>query len=293
MYKTVIYKLEGVLLDDAILQFKYYELLWFYLRRQEAYREFESVLREREKLARTHKVSRPYLTIARQHLSRSDFERYQQEVNILSRRYYHYFVRLIPGMKEVVRVSGYYYQNVLFAQQPFFLEVALRRYSLRLYFRQAQAGFRTSDPSTLEAILNKILEKTRTPARQAILISNSQIPEIAVANRMGLFTIQTRFRASSMGLSFREYRQKLYLKSLEKFPEGLPAPGLFQRLSARPGAVVHSPEELAQKLQELASKPQTAEPTPTQPESETKERPKTIWELIKEALEEELADEKV
>ncbi len=288
MFKTVIYKLEGVLLDDETLRFKFYELLWFYLRRKKEFRDFESVLRLREKLAHTRTVRQPYLKIAQQFLSKSDFQRFQQEIKIFSTRYYHYFVRLIPGMKELISTTGYYYRNVLFARDAFSLKEALQRYSLRLYFRHAEAGFNVNDPETLEAIFRKILEKTKTSANEAILVSNTQVPEIAVANRMGMYSIQVQFKTENLGASLLEHRHRLYLKSLEKFPEGQPQAGLFHRFLARPRQIVRSPQELARSLQKLASEaPSAPEKIPaTEPQS----RRQSFWELIKEALEEEFSE---
>lgn len=282
MFKTIIFKLENVILDDEILRFKYFEALWFFLRRLEQFREFSTILRLREAFIKRGQRDRVYLTIARRYLTEHDYAKYKDEIRLINRKYLHYYLRLIPGMKDIIQISRFYFQIALFAHNRYLLPIALNRYSLKLNFKYYYQDSDVLDFGQVQAVLEKLLRETHSTADQAILVSNDLETDIAAANQLGIYTILANFGQDIMGAIAHNSREKQYLESLKRIPDSLRRPR--NRLQ-QPGTTVKTSLELARTFQRISSEKEG------EPEKQPVNVKQNLMDLLREAMEEPVGEE--
>ena len=97
MIKTVIFRLESVILSSEILKFKLYVILWYYLKRDAFWKDFDQLMELREQFIEEYKIINPLNTIAKRYLSDRDYERFKQEIKLYIQKYSSYYIKIIPG----------------------------------------------------------------------------------------------------------------------------------------------------------------------------------------------------
>lgn len=272
MLKTVIIKLEGVILNDDYLHFKYYDLLWFHLRRYPGWENFGKIIALRELLIQKAKDETPYMTIAQQHLPARDYNNYLYEIRLFNRKYYAAYLRMIPGMRELIRSLKYYYNTAVFSYKKFLLQIAMDRFWLEDYVSYFRTGTAPQNSSVISRIINSLLEETRSRPEETVLIGNRLDTEIALANEMGLITVQVLFNARVKGTMVQGDRERQFFQSLERYPGYKQKP---TRHREAPQLVATTPQEISKEIQSLEGKKQGA------PEQEKKI---SLWDVAREVL---------
>jgi len=272
MLKTVIIKLEGVILNDDYLHFKYYDLLWFHLRRYPGWENFRKIIKIRELLISKARDEIPYLTIAQQHLPVRDYENYLYEIRLFNRKYYASYLRMIPGMRELIRSLKYYYNTAVFSYKKFLLQIAKDRFWLKDYVNFFRTGTAPQNTSVISHIINSLLEETRSQPEETVLIGNRLDTEIAPANEMGLITIQAVFDSRVRGVMAQGDRERQFFQSLERYPGYKQKPTRYREA---PNIMVTTPQEISREIQNLEGKKQAVK------EGEKKI---SFWDVAREVL---------
>ena len=277
MLKTIIFRLEGVILNDEYLNYKYYEKLWYYLRRDLKWQKFDTVLKLRERLLSGGRVKNPFEIIADRHLDKRDRERYFQEIEIFTNKYLPFYLRIVPGMLKTVQNLKYYYTTILFASREKFLQRVLHKFWLQRYFNMVLPEEFKGAKFSISEFFQNILSKAKSEGNEAVLISDRLSTDIAAANHIGMYTIQARFDPKTKGIMAQNILERKYFESLRNVPE-LPQDPLQPKQI--PQAVAHKPEHLLKRIQNLE-----AGNLPSEEEQKVSPAMKIdFWELVKQIL---------
>jgi FMN phosphatase YigB (HAD superfamily) len=272
MIKAIIFDLEGVILNDELLRYKYYEILWYYLRRQPQWKDFNKLIRMREYIISQSGDKKAYLTIAKRYLTPREYENFRSEIKYFANRYDFHYLKTVPGMRNLVHTTDYYHQTVLYSHNFELLKKSLDQFWLKLYFshdtlESAQKGASTYD------MLRKILEDTRANPREAVFFS-THIQEIGVARGMGIRTILVRFDSRHRGIMPQSKQERAYFGSEDRLT-GESRSKLFRHREAE--KVVHNPEEISRYLQEAVSEIEQSSEKQAPEEKEV-----NIWNVFEE-----------
>ncbi|MFZ0389763.1 MAG: HAD hydrolase-like protein [Calditrichia bacterium] len=251
MFKTVIYKLEGVLINREILTLKQYEILWQHLRRRKEWKNFSQLMGTREKLSRRYNVQDAHLRIAKNYLTEREYHNYQHEIAYYAASQQNVYMRKTPAMGSIMQVTRYYYKNSLLSGDPELLQRANKRFRFDHSVRYMEAYRENQQDGGEWEALQQLLKKSNSEPQEAVLVSDRLDSDIAAANRMGLYTIQTRFSSEVKGLQPQLIREKQYFESHTRVPAYpvVPRQGL-----QRPDAVARHPEEIIRLLQKAEDK---------------------------------------
>jgi len=274
MIKTILYRLEGVILNEELLRFKFYEILWYYLRREKEWSDFGQLMKIRDFLASNNQGGSLFLTIAEHYLSPREYEKYKQQIDYFGRKHSSLYSRLVPGIRTVIQTTNYYYQNAIFAGDERRLLFALRQYRLSNLFYYATSE---SDNQKVAGrqFFQKILAKTRSEPSETVLISNRLESDIVAAKALGMPTIQARFETGTRGFFPQNQQEKLYFQSLEKIGDW---PKIAAKRGQLPMAIAGSPDEIVRIIQEM----EAGEPV-TEPSGELSAAP-TFSDLMRQLL---------
>jgi len=272
MLKTIIFRLEGVILNEEYLKYKYYEKLWYYLRRDLKWQKFDTVLKLRERLLSGGRVKNPFEVIADRYLDKRDRERYFQEIKIFTNKYLSFYLRIVPGMLKTVQNLKYYYTTILFASREKFLQRVLQKFWLQRYFNLVLLEeFKGAE------FFQNILSKAKSEGNEAVLISDRLSTDIASANHIGIYTIQALFDPETKGIMPQNILERKYFESLRNVPELPQEP--FQPKQI-PQTVAHNPGHLLKRIQNLESGN-----LPSEEEQKVSPAVKIdFWELVKQIL---------
>lgn len=276
MIKTIIYRAEGVILNEELVRFRIYEKLWYYLRQNPPWQKFEDVLKLREGYISRTGAANAYQLIAMRYLSERNQQRFRQELNLFLNRLGNFYVRTVPGMLAINTSLNYYYQTILIANRGPFFEKARRKLGLNYNFNFIYTRNPSGDENSFRSLLQEILQKTRSTPEETVLIADRMIPDILAAEQLGVFTILTRFDMKTAGFMPQSNLERQYAASVSKIPEN--ASELASR--ARPDATARNPLQLVSIIQSLEEgrKPMPQE----QPEQEL--RNITLWDIARQVL---------
>jgi FMN phosphatase YigB (HAD superfamily) len=276
MIKTIIYRTEGVILNEELVRFRIYEKLWYYLRQNPRWQKFESVLKLRESYISRTGTSSAYQLMAMRYLSDRVQQRFQQELQLFLNRLGNFYIRTVPGMLAINTSLNYYYRTVLIANRGPFFEKARRKLGLNFNFNYIYTRNPSGDENSFRSLLQEILQKTRSTPEETIMITDRMIPDITAAKQLRLHTILTRFDLKTAGFMPQSNMERQYAASVIKIPEN--AGELTSR--ARPDAIARDPLQVVSIIQSLEegrkTKPQEA------PENDL--RNITLWDIARQVL---------
>jgi FMN phosphatase YigB (HAD superfamily) len=277
MIKTIIIRLEESLLTTDLLKFKYYEKLWYYLRRHSDWREFEKVLSLREYFLLQRKFKKPYEIIADRHLSERERSRYRQEINIFFQKHLSFYLRLIPGIRTINKNLTYYYTTVLFASSEKLYDMAIKKYWLDRYFNITLFEKSLMDTTAEIDFFHKILDKTKSVSHETVLISNRLSSDITAGNQLGIITVQTQYDLASKGIMPQNINERKYFESATRVPEEPTQPTNSLQI---PLAVIKRSDEILNTIKEFESNaPTKMESVPLKRDLKT-----NIWDITKQIL---------
>ena len=271
MAKTVIFQLEDVLLNEDLLLLKYFEILWFYLRRYSPdWNDFKKIILTHEALLRKKEDIQSYLSIAKQHLSERDYSNFLDELNHFSKRYYSKYVHPIPAMNYVLQSTRRSNKIVLLVEQKSHLEWAKRLFNFKNLFWEVL----TAHPQrSLLSLLNSFLKTKQLLPEEVTVVSNRIRPVVVPATTLGIFSIVPIYDVATKGFLPQQYSEKIFFESLSRLND-------FQKKRIHKAhlhcTVVSSPEEI---LKEIEKQETAVSPAPQPQEEEI-----DVWQILKEAF---------
>lgn len=272
--KNIIFK-AGVVLNDDLLYFKYYEILYYYLRREPEWNDFNRIIQLREYFTSKYRIQDPYLEMARRYLSARDFARFKQEIDLFTKKAGLSYIKIIPGIKSILQPLNYYYQIILFNSKTIDFNRISRKFQLNFYFgkiideRVNNQKFSSSN-SVLIA-----LKKLKAQANETIYISDLPDSEMLDAQKLNMFTIQTAFSPVTKGVLPQSMYERVYFNSVEKIPRF--APNISSAII--PDEVAKHPADILKMIADfdkISGKPPAA--------PEEKEEIETLWDVAKTIL---------
>jgi len=274
--KTIFFDIGDVLINEDILRFKYYELLWYYLRKYDASWTFERIIKTREELVDDFGDPAPHWTIARQVLPEWEWKRYREEVQYFTRRRALGYLRAIPGMRYVLQNLFRFYTLGVVANQPRLAHRFIKQFGFQQFFRvvilSEEVNVKKPDPR----IFQLALEQTHTQPDQAVMIGDRIDNDIVPAKSLGMKTILLKLTSREKGVFPQTDRERLYFTSLDTLPNWPQKPR--KRIEV-PDATVHHIYDLPTIIQQM-----DGEAHPMEVPEEEKEV--SIWDVFKEVLEE-------
>jgi FMN phosphatase YigB (HAD superfamily) len=277
MIKTIIIRLEDSLINTDLLIFKYYEKLWYYLRRHPDWREFEKVLSLREYFLLERKLNKPYQIIADRHLSGREDSRYQQEINMFFQKHLSFYLRLIPGIRTIIKNLTYSYTTVLFTSSEKLYDMALKKYWLDKYFNLTLFEKSLIDATAGFDFFRKTMDKTKSESHETVLISSRLSSDITAGNQLGIITVQTKFDLKSKGIMPQNINERKYFESVTRVPEEPTQPTNSSQI---PQAVVEKSGDILNTIKEFESgEPVKKEWAQLKPNLKT-----NIWDIVKQIL---------
>jgi phosphoglycolate phosphatase-like HAD superfamily hydrolase len=276
MYKTIIFRLEGIVLNEEILRFKIYELLWYYLRRYPEFEEFKQLLALKNRYSSKKMMTSPYIRIMQNHLTERDQERFRHETHIIEKKLGNRYVRKVPGMRSIIQNLRYYYHIVFLARDSAVTRNAVWKFQWEDYTRFLPSGDSTLNPASFKESLMQIMKETRANPNETIVVSEYQFPDIQSARQVGSTTITTDYSLRIKGFTPQSFREREYVSSIEG--EDVTNPFQIFRNPPEPANMIKSPQELVKKLESLE------ENQPSKPQYEQENTPDSLWDLAKKIL---------
>ncbi|MEJ2634686.1 MAG: HAD hydrolase-like protein [Calditrichia bacterium] len=277
MIKTVIFKLEGVILSQDLLLFKYYQILWSYLRVQPEWKDFSQLIKLRNLLMQRNGESEIYLNIARRYLSQPDFERYQLEIKLFRQKHSASYLHIIPGIRSIIQSTSYYYKNALFTHQKALLKLVRKDYKLNNLFSFIIPPDMVRDMEYDAGFFQKILEQTRSNPSETVMVSDRSDAEMSSAQKLGIYTISANFDITTRGISPQSSDEREYFTLPEKRISHQPSL-LIRRVTAH--AVAKKPRDILLIIEAL----EAGEKPPRQEEQPQAEKQYTLADLLREAF---------
>lgn len=289
MIKTVFFDLDNVIYNEDLLYFKYFEILWMFLRKQDWNWTFERLVEEREYLVEKYGDAYPHLTIAQHYLQGNALRDYRNQIQYFSRKHRNKYIKIIPGMQYIIRNLNYAYRLGIIANQSREDFDFLTHFKMTLQFStvaiSSQVGYSKPNPE----IFLWALHKAKTKPEEAVMVGDRWDEDILPAQNLGMNTVQVRFDHKTKGISPQNHREKLYFSSLENLVPPSKR-SIFQRQIPSPTA--RKPQEILTRIEEF-KEPSTV---PTQVEfegegfeeekREERREEKSWWDVFKEVMEE-------
>ncbi len=271
MIKTVIFKLEGVVVNETLLYFKYYEILWYYLRKYSGWKSYRQLMDARDKLLHETGHKLPYISLARENLSEQEFENFRKEIEMFSRRNFRDYLRLVPGMRVILQTTGYYYWTAIYTGQRELLQQSVQKFRLDRYFPHYSLSFEKGEVPGIRDSITKILDKTRAAPEESVMISDKPASDLSAAAALGLYTIYADFDIRTSGVLPQGKKERLFF---EKRPrKTVRQLGQFLQQPVY-DAVARKPEEINKILSRL-------ETGDTQINIEKQEEGPGFWDIMK------------
>ncbi|MBN2365381.1 MAG: hypothetical protein EH225_05355 [Calditrichaeota bacterium] len=277
MIRTVIYRLEGVILNQELLRFKAYEKLWIYMRQDSRWQNFEDILKLRELYLKKRGTMEPYQDIAAHYLEERQLNRFRQEWDLFYRKMSNFYIRAIPGMLDLNKKLNFYYKTAVIGNAGAFFDKAMKKFGLDYNFNIILSQSTPMDESETHSLLQEILRKSRAAPEETVLFSERLHPDISAGEMLGLHTVWVTFDSKTKGFTPQSIRERQYMASLSRVPERLPARSMAMR---QPFAVARKPRDLEKIIARLEEGEKL--PRPLQPEEEKKQF--TLWDIAKEIL---------
>ena len=276
MIKTVFFDIGDVLINEDILRFKYYEILWYYLRKHDPGWTFERIIKTREELVDDFEDPAPHWTIARQVLPDWEWKRFKEEIQYFTRRRAPGYIRAIPGVRYVLQNLIRFYTLAIVANQPQTAHRFIKQFGFQQFFKvvvlSEEVHIKKPDPR----IFQLALEKTRTEPQHAIMIGDRIDNDIVPAKSLGMKTVLLKLNSREKGIFPQTDRERLYFSSLDAIPNWPQKP---RKRTEVPDAVVTQINDLPGIIEQM-----DGEAHPMEVPIEEKET--SLWDIFKEVLEE-------
>lgn len=213
MIKTVFFDLDNVIINEDLLYFKYYEILWMFLRKQDWQWTFERVMEERETLIKQYGDPNPHITIAKYHLSETGVKDYLSQIRYFAKRNRNKYINVIPGMSFVLRNLNHAFILGIIANQSVDDYKFLTRFKITVPFRTVALSSKLKHAKPDPAIFLWALEDAKTRPEEAVMIGDSWNLDILPAQRLGIHTVQVLFDYKTKGIFPQSSRERLYFNS--------------------------------------------------------------------------------
>ena len=276
MYKTIIFRLEGVILNEEILKFKIYETLWYHIRRNPEYKSFKQLLELRNRYATKGSTILPYIPIIRNHLTEIEQANILKEIELLERKMSNRYLRKVPGITAIIQSLRYYYKIFLLARDSVVTRNAVKRFGWDKNVYYLKTGDGNVNPSHFQDTLNHLINISRATPAETIFIGEIDFPDIQVAQQSGLSPIKTDFSFSTKGFTPQNIMERQYVEAIDK--ESSTGPLNFLSKAFESDVTVKNPEQLIKRIENME------ESRPTTPQFQKKEKTISIWDIAKKLL---------
>ena len=274
MIKTVIFRLESVILSSEILKFKLYVILWYYLKRDAFWKDFDQLMELREQFIEEYKIINPLNTIAKRYLSDRDYERFKQEIKLYIQKYSSYYIKIIPGINQTIRTINYYYQTILFSEDKNIFERGLKKFWVDNYFKFSLYKDRNIP---IVDFLKSILNKSRSKSSETIIVSNQLHNDLIPANELGLYTIRVKYDIPTQGILPQGIMERKYFDSIKRQES---EKQYFLTRVSRIEKIAERPKDIHKIIQEIEGKGEHSLDSEKQPN----EKEFSLWNLTKDIL---------
>jgi phosphoglycolate phosphatase-like HAD superfamily hydrolase len=276
MYKTIIFRLEGVVLNEEILKFKIYEKLWYHLRRNPEYGSFKELLDLRNRYAAKGSPMPPYIPIIRNHLTEIEQVNILEDIALLERKMSNRYLRKVPGITAIIQSLRYYYKIYLLARDSVVTRNAVKKFGWDKNVYYLKTGDGNVNPSHFRETLNQLINISRTTPAETIFVGEIDFPDIQVAQQSGISTIKTTFSFQNKGFTPQNNTERLYVESIER--ESTTGPMNLLSKAFNSDSAVKNPEQLIKRIEDME------ESRPTTPQYQKEESKISIWDIAKKIL---------
>lgn len=290
MIKTIFFDLDNVIINEDILYFKYYEILWMFLRKLDWNWTFEILVETRKNLVEKYDDPNPHLTIARRYLSEKGFRDYKYQIQYFNRKNRNKYIKVIPGIPQVIQNLNHHYNLGLIANQSSEDYEFITKYKFSFPFQTIAISSNLNFSKPNSEIFLWALEKSKTNPDEAVMIGDRLDLDIWPAKKLGMYTIQIIFDYKTKGIFPQSSREKLFFNSLQKL-QTKPKIKFFQPEPLTP--VAENPQEILTRISELDGKLSATQTTSLDLEQqdsieEGKEEEgsnvKGLWDIFKEIM---------
>jgi HAD superfamily hydrolase (TIGR01509 family) len=255
MIKTVFFDLDNVIISEDLLYFKYFEILWMFLRKQDWKWTFERIIKEKKNLVQQYGDPNPHITIAKYYLSEKDAKDYLSQIRYFTKKHRTKYIKVIPGISFVIRNLNHAYNLGIIANQSIDDYSFLTKFKITAPFKTVALSSKLKHAKPDPAIFLWALEKAKTRPEEAVMIGDRIDLDILPAQRLGMHTIQVLFDYKTRGIFPQSNREKLYFASGGEKPTGskeklLVALSHLQQ-SEIPSAIARSPDEILTRITEF------------------------------------------
>ena len=291
MIKTVFFDLDNVIINEDLLYFKYFEILWMFLRKQDWKWTFKRIMEEKENVVQRYGDPNPHITIAKYYLSEKDAKDYLSQIRYFAKKHRNKYIKVIPGISFVIRNLNHAYNLGIIANQSVDDYNFLTNFKITAPFKTVALSSKLKHAKPDPAIFLWALEDAKTRPEEAVMIGDLIDLDILPAQRLGMHTIQILFNYKTKGIFPQSNREKEYFNSKRIESDGskeniLSAISSLQairrsddlRQIATPSVIARSPDEILKRITEF--------------ETESTKSPETAFEEGGEESPEEVREEK-
>ena len=263
MIKTVFFDLDNVVFNEDLLYFKYFEMLWMFLRKQDWKWTFEKIIEEKENLTQRYGDSSPHITIASYNLPERDTKDYLSQIRYFSKTNRMKYIKVTPGISFVIRNLNHGYNLGIIANQSVEDYHFMTNFKITVPFKTVALSSKLGHAKPNPEIFLWALDDAKTKPEEAVMIGDSWTLDILPAQRLGIHTIEVKFDHKTKGIFPQSSREKLYFREYKE--ADAPRQNILSVLanlqaSRRPGylmntgaysAVARSPDEILKRIAEL------------------------------------------
>jgi hypothetical protein len=247
MLKTIIFRCEEVILNDEYLKFKIYEKLWYYLRQDPTWADFEKVLKLREYYIIEQRSIPAYPAIASTQLSERNRIRFEQDIQLFLQKQSSFYLRTLPAMLAIIRNLKFYYKITLIARKGTLYQKADQKYRFDRLFHTVSLQEKTSDIRSFRQYLQEIMQQLQSSEKDTLLVSGYMYPDLAAAGQLGIFSLHTSFDPKTRGFRPQNYLEWQYYHSLTRIHQKIPS-------KVKVFAEANQPSEVSSIINELEQK---------------------------------------
>jgi len=276
MYKTIIFRLEGVVLNEEILKFKIYEILWYHLRRNPEYRSFKQLLELRKRYAAKGTTIHPYIPIIRNHLTENEQTNILEEIALLERKMSNRYLRKVPGITAIIQSLRYYYKIYFLARDSVVTRSAVKKFGWdkNVYYLKTGDGY--VNPSHFLDTINNLINISQSTPEETIFIGEIDFPDIQVAQQSGISPIKTNFSFTTKGFTPQNITERHYVEAIDK--ESTAGSLNFLSRAFDPDITVENPVQLIKRIENME------ESRPPAPQYQKKDSTVSIWDIAKKLI---------
>jgi HAD superfamily hydrolase (TIGR01549 family) len=251
MIKWIFFDLGDVIFNEDYLRYVMYEQLFRYLRREIPHLEFSQLMDLRKRYITRKKSESPILAIAYDHLPEREFRRFDEELRYFYRKYHGKYIKIVPGMRNLLLKLKYKYSLGIIANQPKFIMKYLKSQKLEGLFKAIYISDIVGIKKPDIRIFNMALKENRIRKQEAVFIGNRMEHDILPSMQAGMIPVMAFFPPEERGSVPSTFYERMFfeaIRELSEWPQNL-------RLAGRYARVVTSVAELEQIDWEKIEKP--------------------------------------